>query len=111
MARGRGVLRDLRQRTCTSSSGDSDRGTEKADIGPADSVRQGERTHFDDDYAPHLTLGFKPNPLPKYTNAILARQFKQTPYWRLADAYPKTVPELQAIVSKEQETISRVRAL
>ncbi|TCD64034.1 hypothetical protein EIP91_004668 [Steccherinum ochraceum] len=44
-----------------------------------------------------LILYGKPNPVPKYTNQVLSRLFKQSPYGRLAEAYPKSLPELQAL--------------
>jgi len=54
-----------------------------------------------------LILYGKPIPLPKYTNQVLGRLFKQTVYWRFADMFPKPLPELQVAVTKENETFSR----
>ncbi|THH22530.1 hypothetical protein EUX98_g8166 [Antrodiella citrinella] len=58
-----------------------------------------------------LILYGKPLALPKYTNQVLGRLFKQTIYWRFADAFPRSLPDLQAAVAKESETLTREQNL
>lgn len=55
-----------------------------------------------------LTTRPQPMALPKYANQALSRLFKQTPYFRLADVFPKPLPELQALITKEGDIITRV---
>ncbi|KAH8076002.1 hypothetical protein BXZ70DRAFT_963485 [Cristinia sonorae] len=54
-----------------------------------------------------LILYGKTTSLPKYTNQALGRLFRQTPYFRLADMYPRPQPDLQAFVVKETEVFNR----
>ncbi|KAF6757609.1 hypothetical protein DFP72DRAFT_845569 [Ephemerocybe angulata] len=44
----------------------------------------------------------KTAPLPKYTNQLLLRHFKATPYHQFVNAYPHNVEALREILSKER---------
>jgi len=48
------------------------------------------------------------SPLPKYTNPLLIRLFKSTPYHAFINAYPQSTELLHEIYDKERQTFSAV---
>lgn len=48
------------------------------------------------------------NPPPKYTNAALVRQIKNSHYYTFAKAYPQTTAALQILANKEVELFRNV---
>lgn len=53
----------------------------------------------------------KASPLPKYTNQLLQRQFKGTPYHQFATNYPNNVEILKEIINKERSLFSSEKNL